>query len=368
MPHQASTGAGRGFAYRGVAYDSGSNFATGQGDLSRNVWSTPRMQGEISAISDQLNCNSITIYGTDLGRLSDTATAAVERGMHVWLQPQLVDRPQSEVLDHLAEAARLAESLRQQGASINLTVGAAHLVFLPDIIAGDYYHERMANIYADANHYLLTPTAKVDVPAAAPALNDFLSRAATVARGIFNDGISYASGPFEDVDWRLFDFVGLNYYYLPKYQTPAEHLALLGRYQRWNKPVVITGFGTASYQGAEQKAFFAWDVVNRSGDELTIVDGCVRDEGAQAAYHRKMFDIFGQAGVHGVAVMEFIHPTHPHSTDPRLDLDMASMCIVKTIREVPADPDSPYRWEPSEAFHAIGDYYAEVGARKAIPA
>jgi hypothetical protein len=348
-------------AYRGVAYDTGSNFATGQGELSRTEWSTPTMLAEISLISDQLNCNSVTIYGSDLGRLAETATAAVERGLHVWLDPRWVDRPHGEILDHLAEVARLAESLRKEGASISLTVGAAHTIFTPGIVAGETYHERMANIYADAKHFLLTPTATVDVPASAPRLNEFLARASTVGRGIFNGEISYSAAPFEDADWGLFDLIGLMYYYSPVYRTPGEHIAELARYARWNKPIVIAGFGTATYRGAEQKACFFWDIVDRSEAVPKIVDGYVRDESAQAAYHLKMFDIFERAGMHGVIVTELIHPTHPHSTDPRLDLDMASMCIVKSIRDDITDPTSAYRREPKESFHAIADHYAKLG-------
>ncbi|MDP9870284.1 MULTISPECIES: hypothetical protein [Streptosporangium] len=351
----------QGIAYRGVAYDTGTNFATGQGALSRTAWSTPDMLSELSLISDQLNCNSITVYGSDLDRLTETATAAVEHDLHVWLQPRLVDRPQQEVLDHLAEAARIAESLRSQGAAINLTVGAVHLLFTPGIIPGDQYHERMANLYADAEHHLLTPTATVDLAAATPRLNEFLGKAAAVARGIFNDRISYSAAYFEDVDWGLFDFVGLMYQYLPTHLTREQHLAEVARYRRWDKPILISEFGTATYQGAEEKAFFFWDIADRSGPVPTIIDGHVRDESAQAAYHLKMFDVFEEAGVEGVAVSEFIHPTHPHSTDPRLDLDTASMAIVKTIRDDFSDPASTYRWEPKESFHAIADYYAHVG-------
>jgi hypothetical protein len=355
----------RGFSYRGVAYDTGTNFETGQGPLSRAVWDTSRMHEEISAISDQLNCNSITIYGSDLGRLAETADAAVERGLHVWLQPRLADRPQQEVLEHLAEGARLAESLRRRGARINLSVGAVHLIFTPGIIGGGQYHERMANVYADAEHHLLVPTGTVDMAAAAPRLNEFLRQAATTARGIFNGAISYSAAPFEDVDWQLFDFIGIMYQYIPVARSAEEHLADLGRYRRWDKPILIAEFGTATYAGAEQKAFFFWDIADRSTAVPTILDGYTRDEGAQAAYHLKMFDIFEQAGARGVAVSEFIHPTHPHSADTRLDLDMASMAIVKTIREDFSDPASAYRFEPKESFHAIADYYAHVGFQAA---
>jgi hypothetical protein len=352
----------RGFDYRGVAYDTGTNFETGQGSLSRTVWSAAAMAEELSAISDQLNCNSVTIYGSDLGRMAAAAAAAVERDLHVWLQPRLVDQPQRDILEHLAEAATLAESLRGQGARINLTVGAVHLIFAPGIVPGGQYHERMANAYADLEHRVLRPTGRIDFAAAAPALNAFLERAAAVARANFHGKISYSAAPFEEVDWHLFDFIGLMYQYVPVYlPSQAQHIAQVDRYRRWGKPILIAEFGTATDRDAEQRAFLFFDIVDRTKPVPTIIDGYQRDEGAQAAYHLKMFDTFAQAGVHGVAVSEFIHPTHPHSADPRLDLDMASMAIVKTIRADFADPASAYRWEPKESFHAIADYYAHIG-------
>lgn len=347
--------------YCGVAYDTGTNFQTGQGSLSRMSWSRDQMQLEVNLVSDELYCNSVTVYGSDLDRLAETARAAVDRDLHVWLQPRLVDRSQEEILEHLAAAARIAESLRAEGARISLTVGAVHLVFTPGLIAGDKYHERMANIYAESGHHLLVPTASVDVAAAAPALNEFLARAAAVARENFHGELGYSAAPFEDVDWSLFDTIGVMYQYLPKQLSPEEHLALLEGYRHWGKPIYIAEFGTATYQGAEEKAFFFWDVVDRSAEVPTVIDGYVRDEGEQAAYHLRMFDLFERAGVSGVAVSELIHPTHPYSDDPKFNLDTASMALVKTIRDDMSDPGSTYRIEPKESFHAVAGYYAHAG-------
>lgn len=350
---------------RGIAYDTGSNFATGQGTLSRNQWNDELMRDEIALISDA-NANSVTVYGTDLDRLRATTTEALDRGMRVLLDPRLVDHPERDVIDHLAEVARLAESFRAQGADIDLTVGSAHAIFVPGIVVGDQYHERMANIYAEHEHFLLHPTAKIDVAECAPRLNDFLGRAVAVARGIFKGAVSYAAPPFEPVDWRPFDFVSLMYFYLPTYRTPDEHMSLLAGYREWDRPVHIAGYGSASYRGAEQRAFFSWDIVDRSADdELTIVEGNVRDEGVQAAYHRKMLGIFELAGIAGATVTELIHPTHPYSDDPRLDLDMSSLSIVKTIRDDLSDHESPYRREPKESFHAIAAHYARCRDQQA---
>lgn len=351
-------GPGHGLDCRGVVYDVGTNFETGQGPLSRAVWSTERMLEEIAAISDQLNCNSVTLYGSEYERLAGTANAAAERGLNVRLQPRLIDRPQPEVLEHLAESARLGEALRQQGAAVDLTVGAFHSVFTPGIIPGGAYHERMANVYGEGAHPLLVPTAAVDMASMAPELNEFLGRAVAVARGIFHGDVGYSAAPFEELDWAPFDFIGLMYQFLRRPQPAAGHLAGIGAYRQWGKPIYIAEFGTASYAQAEEKAFHYWDIVDRSTAVPTILPGYTRDEGAQAAYYLKMFDIFEQAGVRGAAVGDFIHPTHPYSDDSRLDLDMASLTIVKTIRDDFSDAASAYRFEPKESFHAIANYYA----------
>lgn len=361
--------------YRGVAYDTGSTFATGQGDISRNVWDGDLLAAELDLVTE-LNGNSVNLYGSDLGRLSDAAAAAAERGLRVWLDPRLPDRTQDEVLDYIAEVARLGESLRRQGATVDLAVGAVHTIFTPGIFPGEPYLERIANIFFDGDQRFgvregktfdqwLTPKVQGLLTDAAPRLNEFLGRAADVARSIFTGRIGLSAAPWEQVDWAPFDLVGVTYFLMPSYLTPAQHVSELAKFTRWGKPVLISGFGTASYEGAEEKGFFSWDVIDRSGPTLTILDGHERDESVQAAYFTKMLGIFEDAGLYGAAPADLVHPTHPYSTDPRLDLDMASMCIVKSVREDFADPSSPYRREKKASFHAIADYYARSGARAA---
>ncbi|MFI7025688.1 abortive infection protein [Micromonospora sp. NPDC049900] len=346
----------------GVAYDTGTNFATGQGELSRVLWSTDRMVDEIGAIRRRLHCNSVTVYGSDLGRLDDTARAAAEVGLHVWWQPRLVDRPQSEVVDHLAEAARLAERLRRDGAAVSFSAGCVHSVFTPGLLPGGRYHERMANVFADADHHLLRPTDPVDLVDGNQRLNQFLDGMLGVVRSHFSGEVGYAAAPFEDVDWRLCDVIRLMHFYTLGYPARDEdRVAEITRYHRWGKPVMIAEFGTATHTRAAEQAFLSFDVVDRSGAVPTVRPGVRRDEPAQAEFHQRMLDVFVRAGVHGVAVSEFIHPTHPFSVDPRVDLDVASMALVRTIREYHDDPASPYRWEPKQSFHALAARYAALG-------
>ncbi len=349
--------------YRGVSYDTGSNFATGQGPLSRAVWSAERMREEIAAIAGPLHCNSVTIYGSDFARLTETVTEAADRGLHVWLQPRLVDRAQEEILDHLAEGARIAESFRRQGAAIRYSIGCTHPIGTPGIIPGERYHDRMANLFTQDEHHFLRPTGGYDRALSASRLNEFLTRAANVVRRNFSGELIYSAGNFEDVDWSLLDYVGLTYYF-SHHRSREGHADEIGGYRRWGKPIVISEYGSPAYAGAAERGMLAFDVIDRSGPVPTVFDGYVRDEQAQAAYHLAMLAMFEELGIYSVAIAEFIHPTHPHSDDPRYDLDIASWALVKTIREDYSDWASPYRWEPKAAFRAVARYYEQARQRE----
>jgi hypothetical protein len=364
-----SSGKPSGIAYRSVGYDVGTTFTTGQGVLSRNFWNSNVIAAEVGLISGELHGNAVNLYGSHLGRLTEAAVAAVDRGLHVWLEPRLPDGSPDDVIEHMTETARVAESLRAPGAGIDLSLGAVHTFFTPGIFpGGPPYIERIGKIYFDGDHHGGVPgqwptrAVAAELSASTPRLNEFLGRAATAARRIFNGRLAYNAAPWEEVDWRPFDVVGIQYLMLPLYLTPEDHLRELARYRQHGKPVFITGFGTASYQGAERRGFYAFDIVRRDQQPATIMDGYTRDEAAQAAYYRKMLAIFQQAGMDGVAPIDLIHPTFPHTADPRLDLDMASACIVKSIRSDFTDPDSAYHRELKQSFHAVADYYARLGA------
>lgn len=81
-----------------------------------------------------------------------------------------------------------------------------------------------------------------------------------------------------------------------------------------------------------------------------------RNEKVQADTIVDLLTIYRTEGIHGAFVFEFIEPSHPHSHDPRLDLDTASYGVVKAYPSDPETPDS-VRWEPKEAFHALAKFY-----------
>jgi hypothetical protein len=85
-----------------------------------------------------------------------------------------------------------------------------------------------------------------------------------------------------------------------------------------------------------------------------------RDEAGQATYLRELLEIFDTEGVDSAFVYLLALNGFPHrpNGDPRDDLDLASLGIVKVLDGQTGDtyPDMP--WEPKAAFAAIAEQYS----------
>jgi len=78
-------------------------------------------------------------------------------------------------------------------------------------------------------------------------LNEFLAKAADSVRKEFHGKLTYASLVWEDVDWELFDFVGVDHYRIARMED--QYVEMLKPSFSHNKPVVITEFGYGTCQG-----------------------------------------------------------------------------------------------------------------------
>ena len=327
---------------RGVNYDVGTDYGTVP---SRVSWQRDDVVRDLTAIHDDLHCTSVNLFGTDIDRLAEAATIAREAGLGVWLQPRLVDRPSAEVLAHLADAARAAEALRVEHDEIVLNIGCEWSVFAAGLIPGRDYAERAAN--------LGRPWRWPALPVYSRRLNVLLTEAVAVARADFTGPVTYAAGLWEQVDWRPFDLVGLNYYRLR--QNRLGFARRLRRHVLRGKPVVITEFGCATFRGAAALGPAGHSIVQHGPDGPVLEPGHVRDEQEQADYLTDLLEVYRSAGVAGTFAFEFAEPYKPHSAEPRTDLDMSGYGIVKVL---PGRPEGPISWEPKAAFHALAHAYA----------
>ena len=111
------------------------------------------------------------------------------------------------------------------------------------IIDGRRFNQRVRNVRS--NWLTGTATPRHDKP-----LNAFLTRAVQAVREVYGGPVSYASLPFEHVDWDMFDLIGVDHYWHERIKD--RYLARLEPLLASGKPVVITEFGFLTRTGAEQ--------------------------------------------------------------------------------------------------------------------
>ncbi|MEV0734745.1 abortive phage infection protein [Streptomyces sp. NPDC050549] len=337
---QTAASGRRGLRRHGVVY------TVGEGGTPATAWSPRRMRADLRAVRDELHADTVEVTGDGVERLTATAARAAELGLHIWLQPTLADVPERDILEHLAETGRFAEHLRRQGASVDFSVGCEFWLFVPGIVPGATVLDRVENLLNGA----------FDPVRMQRKLDAFTKKAAVLGRSVFHGNLSYAAAQDDEVDWNLFDVVGIDYY--SYFRQPSSYIRELRRYQRWGKPVAITEFGTCAYKGAEKTAGMGWNVVDHTKNPEEIKGHLVRSEHTQAAYAAALLEVFESMDLYGAMAFEFVTPDAPHRAhDPRHDLDMASYALTRTIEDRPFDPTSPWHWEPKEAFRAVGRHY-----------
>jgi hypothetical protein len=335
---------------KGICYDTGF-FNRG---VSTHEPFDPEVVGrELRIIREDLHCNAARITGGDLERLKVAAGQAAAAGLEVWISPFTTDLTSDELLELLAGCAEHAERLRRAGAEVVVLTGSELTVCNQGIVPGETFEERLR---------LLTPSnpSLGELLAAVPErVNDLLATAVRVVRERFGGKVSYASLPFERVDWTPFDIVSTDAGYRSA-ETADRYAEGVRALVAQGKPVAITEFGCCTYKGAADRGGRGTEIVEWDAATATPVrlDGdYTRDEDEQAAYLREVLDVLTAEGVDSAFAYTFARYDLPHRGDPRLDLDMASAGVVKVLegRLGRAYPDMA--WEPKAAFTALADYY-----------
>ncbi len=363
---------------KGVCYDSGLCMAFNW----RPDFDVSIVQRELEIIKKDLRCNAVKITGSDIGRLATSARAALEQGLEVWFCPAIIDKAQETTLAYIVKAAGEAEKLNQEYPDkIVFVVGGEFTLFVNGIIKGKNVMQRMANL-AKGFGQQRQPGQQPANPAESIArlkaaehnrlLGGFLERVAGSVRPVFRGKTTYASLVWESVDWGLFDFVGVDHYRVERMKD--RYVDILKPAFESGKPVVITEFGVQTYKGAEVNgAGLGGDIIAEKFRylhyKLPLLGGLirprlasgkyVRDEGLQARELVDQLTVLDNAGIHGAFVSTFLEQTKPYDDDPRYDLDMGSLSLVKYYeggkRHGTTYPDMP--WEPKESFRAVAEYY-----------
>jgi hypothetical protein len=337
---------------RGIAYDTG---FVRDGVNSRERFDRDVVRRELAIIRDDLHCNAVHIIGGDPSRLDFVATTAAELGLEVWFSPYPLDLDPGQILDLFLDCARRAERLRAAGAEVVFVAGVELSLMARGFIEGDRLDERLDRLLGDP------ATRAQRIAAVRSRLDQFLRTAVAAIRERFHGRVTYAAIPFEGVDWDLFDLVTLEL--IRSAEVADQFRDGVRQLVAQPKPVAITGFGTATWRGAGDVAPRSMEIIEydpQTHQPLRLTGHHERDEAGQATYLRELLDIFDDEGVDSTFVYLFALYSFPHRPggDPRDDLDLASLGIVKVLdgRTGNAYPDLP--WEPKEAFTTIAEHYS----------
>jgi hypothetical protein len=343
---------------KGVSYDVGRVMGVNW----RPVFEPEVVHRELEIIKNDLHCNAVRICGLDVDRLMMAAEDALKQGLEVWLSPEMWDKSREETFDYIVRAATAAETLRERWPDqLVFSVGSELTLFMQGIVEGKTFTKRLSH----PSFWATVQAGKHNKP-----LQEFLARVNEGVRRVFRGKVTYASLIWEQVDWSMFDFVGVDHYWDERIKD--RYVDMLKPLFSFGKPVIITEFGFRTYQGAEKAGAMGLGNVDYKTlflHQLPIVGRFVRprlrhvyerDEGLQARGLANQLRLLDGAGVDGAFIMTFVSPIYPYDENPRYDLDRDNFSLVKTLadgKHGTTYPDMP--WEPKESFRAVADYYGK---------
>ncbi|MGV9306345.1 hypothetical protein ACWDLG_23465 [Nonomuraea sp. NPDC003727] len=333
---------------KGISYDTG---FVKNGAISRKHFDPDAVKRELRIIRDDLHCTAVRVMGGDADRIELAAAHAAELGLEVWFSPYPLELTADEMLSLFADCAERAERLRRRGAEVVFVTGAELSLMNPGFLPGDSTDERVASLRQPDR-------VREQIGEVSARVNEFLGTAVALVRERFGGRVTYASVPLERVDWALFDIMSVDLYrsaeIADRFAEGVRGLVAQG------KPVAITEFGAACYQGAGDRGALGLEIVEYDEAGPVRLNGeYARDEDGQARHVLELLEAFDAGGVDSTFVFTFALYDHVHRPDgaPRDDLDLASYGIVKVYEDRlgAAYPDMP--WEPKAAFTTLAEYY-----------
>ncbi|PRZ42714.1 hypothetical protein CLV47_10458 [Antricoccus suffuscus] len=339
---------------RGVHYDVGHRYATDRGiETTRPRFDLASVESDMATIAGALHANTVRVAGTDPGRLRAASRAALDAGLAVWLSPHPADLASDEIVAYLAEAARIAEDVRSAGGQITMVAGCELSLFAAGYLPGATLDERLSALTGSTP----VPDLSARFEQLPHALNSTLASVAAAIKDRFAGPVTYASAPWEVVDWAPFDVVSVDLY-----RDSTNRIAyrdLLRGYGKFGKPIVVSEFGCCTYQGAAEAGGAGFMIIDDGPAPTVKRPPPARSEAEQANYAKELLAIFETEELHGAFWHTFAGWTFPHRPDPETDLDLGSFGLVK-IHDSFQHP--PIR-VPKQAFYEVAAPYATYADR-----
>ncbi len=346
--------------HRGVHYDTGTTFrgpgyaiSTRRADLDTSV-----VRRELAIIRDDLHANAVRIVGSDVERMTAVTAVALGLGLEVWFSPAFFEYSPEQTAARMVDAAKAATPLSEaHPGRVIFVAGSELMLFMKGLVPGKSVTERLECLKGDPSQL------------GNGGLDEYLADLVLRVRAVFDGSLSYASLVFEQVDWAPFDYVGVDHY--REARTKDRYVERLEPFLSFGKPVIVTEFGMRTYRGAASSGALGFGVTDTTRLWLhtrPVIGGFFRprlkgkfqrDEAMQARELVETLNELEGSGVAGALLSTFATPEAYTDDDPRYDLDMDSMSLVKSLpdgRHGTTYPDMP--WEPKESFAVVAHHFA----------
>ncbi len=342
--------------HKGVHYDTGTIFrgpgfaiSTRRAKLDLSV-----VRRELEIIRDDLHANSVRIGGSHVARM----TAATQIALETWFAPAFFEYSPAQTTSRLLQAARAVSALeRAHPERVIFVAGSELTLFMSGLVPGERIESRLTALRNDPS---LLESGRLD---------EYLADLVAALRREFAGRLVYASLPFEKVDWTRFDYVGVDHY--REARNKDRYVQMLQPYLACGKPVIVTEFGMRTYRGAESSGELGFGVTDTTRLYLhtrpvigrlfrpRLKGHFERDEVMQARELAETLDQLERAGVAGALLATFATPDSLTNQDPRYDLDMDSMSLVKSLpRGQRGEVYPDMVWEPKASFFAVAHHFA----------
>lgn len=350
---------------RGVVYDCGLMF--GGKNLSMEVFDERQVGYDMDVIAHILMCNTVRVEGEDLSRLRTATLLAHKAGLRVFFNPWKHEATAEETIRYMSAAAKVAEELRRQGVDLVFVAGCEYTLFSKGAFPGDTFDERIGWLTNLGKASKSPEEAMNKLNEASGRLNKILADICKAVRQEFKGKVMYSSGTWEQVDWSLFDLVGVDYY--RNGETADAYVHGLDRYRPLGKPIVCMEVGCCTYEGAAPRGGFGFSILQGVDAEGNgIYEGGVmpkRSEKEQADYVEDQVTLLHEAGIDGVFVYVFRYPIYPYR-EKGCDKDMTSYSLVKSFAEDDARSRQFPSWQPKEAFFRLGKVFSQIESRERL--
>jgi hypothetical protein len=340
----------------GITYDTG---IAADGQCTRKRFDAAVVRRELEIIATDLHATAVRLTGSDPRRLALAGREALATGMGTWLSPVPVGIGAGELPGYLARFAAEAERLRRAcEGEVVLVLGCEISLWCAGFFPGDSVLDRIAAVSDPGLQR--KPEVMAALARGLERTRQTLRAIVRAARAEFAGPVTYASAPWETVDWDLFDLVGVDAY--RDAGNAAQYPDLLHSCRRFGKPVVVTEYGCCTYRGAADRGGMGWMIVDEHADPPVVAADYERDEQEQVRYLQEMLALFEADEVDSAFWFSFAGFEQPrHYTDPRRDLDLASYGAVAVLAEGLGTTFPDMGWEPKKVFSALAQAYAAGG-------